>query len=414
MNLDDITTAEQIKSFLDGSQSVIFEVASNKDERYAWIRKTLYRVNYRQLPKKDRGLVIKLLCKTSDYSRQQITRLISAYLKNREIKRKQRTVNGFQRHYDMRDIALLVTMDELHGTPSGGVLKKLCERANVQLPEAGYQRLAGISIAHLYNLRKSHGYLRARHTFTKTKSTKIPIAVRRKPQPNEQPGYLRVDTVHQGDLDGIKGVYYINAVDEVTQFEIVACVEKISEAYLMPVLELLLAQFPFAIKGFHSDNGSEYINYKVAALLEKLLIEFTKSRPRHSGDNGLVESKNGAVIRKHFGYSHIPQAFASLINDFNQAYLNPHINYHRPCYFPTQITNDKGKVIKKYRYCDMMTPFEKFKSLPNAKTFLKHGGFFEQLDKLATHLSDNESARLLTEHKMKLFNTITEQTKRRA
>jgi transposase InsO family protein len=52
---------------------------------------------------------------------------------------------------------------------------------------------------------------------------------------------------------------------------------------------ILLDAFPFVIKGFHSDNGSEYINKRVAKLLEKLLIEFTKSRARHTNDNALAE-----------------------------------------------------------------------------------------------------------------------------
>jgi hypothetical protein len=103
----------------------------------------------------------------------------------------------------------------------------------------------------------------------------------------------------------VKGVYHINAVDEVTQWEIVGSVEQISEAFLLPMLKEMLAQFPFRIRGFHSDNGSEYINHLVAELLGKLLIEQTKSRPRHSNDNGLAESKNGAVVRKHMGaYAH--------------------------------------------------------------------------------------------------------------
>ena len=97
----------------------------------------------------------------------------------------------------------------------------------------------------------------------------------------------------------------INAVDEVTQWEIVAAVGQISEAWLIPVLERILAQFPFRILGFHSDNGSEYINHRVAEMLNKLLVEQTKSRPRHSNDNGLAETKNGAVIRKHMGFGHI-------------------------------------------------------------------------------------------------------------
>ena len=135
-----------------------------------------------------------------------------------------------------------------------------------------------------------------------------------------------MDTVHQGDLDGKKGVYHVNAVDEVTQFEIVCSVEKISERYLIPVLEALLEQFPFIVLGFHADNGSEYINQHVAQLLNKLLIELTKSRSRHSNDNALVESKNGAIVRKHLGYSHIPQRWAPLINIFNRDHLNPYIN----------------------------------------------------------------------------------------
>jgi len=90
----------------------------------------------------------------------------------------------------------------------------------------------------------------------------------------------------------------------------------------MPAIEQLLDCFPFFIQGFHSDNGSEYINCKVTALLQKLLIEFTKSRSRQTNDNALVESKNGSVIRKLFGYAHIPQRWAPLINTFNHKVLS--------------------------------------------------------------------------------------------
>ena len=128
--------------------------------------------------------------------------------------------------------------------------------------------------------------------------------------------------MHQGDLDGEKGVYHINAVDEVTQFEVMISIEKISEYYLIPALEQLLETFPFVILGFHSDNGSEYINKQVARLLEKLRIEFTKSRARHSNDNALVECKNGHMVRKLLGHAHIPQRWASLLNDFHRQHLN--------------------------------------------------------------------------------------------
>jgi transposase InsO family protein len=153
----------------------------------------------------------------------------------------------------------------------------------------------------LYNLRHRQRYRERLLNYTKTRPTTVQIGERRKPQPNGQPGFLRLDTVHQGDQpgSGAKGIYHINAVDEVTQWEVVGAVERISEAYLEPVLQTMLRQFPFRILGFHSDNGSEFINKTVARLLEKLRVEQTKSRPRKSGDNGLVETKNGWIIRKH-------------------------------------------------------------------------------------------------------------------
>ena len=114
----------------------------------------------------------------------------------------------------------------------------------------------------------------------------------------------------QGDLDGIKGVYHITCVDAVCQWQVEACVHGLSEAFLLPVLALVMAQFPFVLKGFHSDNGSEYINQRVAKMLDTLRIEQTKSRARHSNDNALAESKNASVVRKHMGYSHIPQQYA--------------------------------------------------------------------------------------------------------
>ena len=262
-------------------------------------------------------------------------------------------------------------------------------------------------MSHLHNLRKSTPYARQRRCFEKTQLRPSKIGERRKPRPEGRPSYIHIDTVHQGDLDKQKGVYHINAVDEVTQFEVVCSVEKISERYLVPALEQLLETFPFTLLGFHSNNGSEYINKRVAELLEKLRIEFTKSRSRHSNDNALVESKNGVVVvRKCYGYSHISQRWAPLINDFNQQHLNPYLNFHHPCFFPETRTDDKGKQRKIYRYENMMTPYDKLKLLPNARDYLKSGLSFEILDKLAHQISDNQAADWLQKARQTLFKTI--------
>jgi len=415
MKLDNLKTTEQMELFLSGSQAIAFAVASNKDERYEFVESVLKRFGYVRLKRRDKGIVIQFLMKVSGYSRQQLTRMIQRYSEEGALKRYQKTVNGLEQFYTDVDIRLLAELDQRHDTPNGFMIKKLCERAYHCFDDIAYERLSHISVSHIYNLRKSLGYKKHRYHYEKTKSTKgIHIGERRKPQANGKPGYIRIDTVHQGDLDGCKGVYHINAVDEVTQFEVVVSVEKISEAYLIPALEILLASFPFNIINFHSDNGSEYVNKTVARLLGKLLIEFTKSRPRQSNDNALAEGKNAAVVRKVFGYTHIPQRYAERLNQFNQAALNPYVNYHRPCLYPTIIIDAKGKQKKKYEYKNMMTPYDKFKSLSHAEQYLKDGLTIKYLDDIARTMTDNEAADFLQQQRCLLFKHIHEDSLKRA
>jgi transposase InsO family protein len=256
-------------------------------------------------------------------------------------------------------------------------------------------------VAHLYRLRRRSSYRQRRLHFTKTRPTAVSIGERRRPNPRGQPGYLRVDTVHQGDLDGVKGVYHINAVDEVTQWQVVGAVAAISEAWLEPVLAAILQQFPFRVRGFHSDNGSEFLNHTVEKLLNKLLIEQTKSRPRHCNDNGLVESKNGAVIRKHMGHAHIAAPHAALIQRFFQQHFNPYLNFHRPCGQPELITDARGKQKRVYRH--YQTPWETFQKVPQAADYLKPGQTIGDLERLAKVESDTAAAKKMQQAKTKLF-----------
>ncbi len=272
--------------------------------------------------------------------------------------------------------------------------------------ETAYARLATISVAHLYNRRASGAYQRQRGHCEPTGVRSVTIGERR-PQPNGAPGHLCVDSVRQGDWDGIKGLYVINLVDAVTQFEVVVAVERISEHFLIPALQQAPAAFPFHVRGFHSDNGSEYINQQLAAMLEKLHTEFTKSRARRTNDNALVESKNASVVRKHLGYSHIPSHHAQTVNAFLRDHLTPYLNYHRTCFFPeTTLDDDKGRQRRRYRYEHMNTPYERLKRVADAITFLKPGCTFAQLDTLAHTITDNQCADQLNAEREKLFQRI--------
>lgn len=409
MKVEELKTLNQLQSFLDGTQAVAFSVESNKDDQYAWLQRTFTHFRYPRLDKHSKGVVRRFVMRITGYSRAQVARLINQFQQSGVVVCRRRNIHGFKSKYTQADVRLLAQLDELHGTLSGHATKKLCERAYQNFNQMEYVNLASISVSHLYNLRGSKGYKSLRWKYEKTKPKASSIGERRKPVANGEPGYIRVDTVHQGDFDKQKGVYHINAVDEVTQFEVVCTVEKISEQFLIPVLETLIITFPFVVKGIHSDNGSEYVNKVVANLLNKLLIEFTKSRPRHSNDNALAECKNGAIVRKHLGYSHIPQHWAAQVNELNNRYLNPYVNYHRPCFFPEIKIDAKGRQKKTYPYKKMMTPYEKFKSLENAEQYLKPGLSFKELDQVANQINDNEAAKQLQKARNKLFQAIFEQ-----
>jgi hypothetical protein len=306
-----------------------------------------------------------------------------------------------------------VQVDQANEQACGAAVAHLLKRAHTVYGDARYARLATLSVSHLYNLRKQTDYKLQRAHVTKTRPVCNPIGVRKAPRPDGRAGYVRVDSVHQGDLDGVKGVYHITCVDSVSQWQVEACVEGISEAFLLPVLQSILAQFPFELAGFHSDNGSEYINKQVAKMLEKLRIEQTKSRSRHSNDNALAESKNASVVRKHMGYSHIPRQHAQPINAFYENIFNPWLNLHRPSLFATEIVNEKGKVKKLYHPQDAKTPLEALVLLAaNDKVKFKAGQSLEQLEIAAAKQTDLQAAQQMQKAKFALFAGFNKTLKR--
>jgi len=400
-NAEDLTQ-EQIEEFLRGSQAIEFR-GQNRAERYEFVQRVLVAREYAVQGKKQRGTIRTYLSKVTGLSLPQTTRLIRQYRREGVVEAVEYRRRRFAVKYTSRDIAVLAEADRAHEWLSGPATVHILKREYEQFGRAECARLAEISVAHLYNLRRSVGYRKLAAQWEPTRPSAIGIGERRKPDPQGQPGFLRVDTVHQGDWEGVKGVYHINAVDAVTQWQVIGCVERISEQFLVPVLEAMLHQFPFRIRGFHSDNGSEYVNYEVAKLLRSLLIEFTKSRANRTQDNALVEGKNGAIIRKHIGYGHIGAEHAEGVQKFYTAHLNPYLNFHRPCGFATVSLDARGKRRRQYKCEDYATPYEKLKRLPEAQQYLKPHMSFAQMDQTAQKMSDTECARKMAAAKVKLL-----------
>lgn len=404
MNDDHLVSVAQLKEFAKLNNSAKFKSNSSKVETYRWISDTLNKFRYSSLKKKEKSIVKKYIMKMTGYSDGAIDKLIARKKKFGKLFVKERTQNIFTKFYEGKDIELLAEVSNVTLNQNGYALKKMCKSMYLDFNDLRFEKLARISVSHLYNLKKTNMYEYKSLFYTKTNPVQRNIGERRKPYPNGIPGYLRVDSVHQGDLDLEKGVYHINIVDEVTQFEYVGCVEVISEYFLLPLLEELLKTFPFKIISFHSDNGSEYINYQISKMLQKMLIKQTKSRSRRTNDNALIEGKNGAIVRKYMGYTHIPKGNAKKINVFYKEYLNPYLNFHRYCGFATDYVDEKGKIKKKYE--TYLTPIQKLLSLYNYEKYLKEGITKVKLLLETKRMTHFEAAKIVFVERQKLFREI--------
>jgi hypothetical protein len=400
MNLLKLRTVPQLRAFLSSTQVLDFVSLADPTACYAHVAKSVQSFAYATLCRADRGVVLRYLERTSGYSSAQVKRLVARVLAGAVLQRRYVAPStAYAKRYTQQDIALLAQIDSAFDTLSGAATTHVLWRQWHVYGDARFERLSTISVSHLYNLRRSAPYERERVHRSKTSSSTrcSQIGERRAPRPQGHAGHIRIDSVHQGDHDGIKGVYHINAVDIVTQWQVVVCTEFISHSYMRTVVELLIEQFPFKLRGIHADNGVEYINERMFELMESARIELTKSRPRRSTDNALVEGKNGAVVRKMFGFAHIARSRAGLLNDFNREHFNPLNNLHRPCLFASLQDDPKkpGRTLKRYHAKDAQTPLEKLASLPAGLRHLKAGVTIKALLAQAAKQSDLQAAQAL-------------------
>jgi transposase InsO family protein len=408
MDTTHIPTLKQMADFVSGNHDVVRLRCQHKTEAYAFIARVLTEHQYLSLTKPAKGVIRLYLETVVGYDRSHIARLIKQYRASGRIAPARRTQPTFKGVYTATDIAELARIDDLLDGLSGPATCRVLKREFTVFGNAAYERLQHLSVAQLYRFRQSGVYRRVRTHYTKTKPASVSIGERTKPRNDGRPGFLRVDSVHQGDKDGEKGVYHINLVDEVTQWEVVVCVAGISEQFMIPALTAAMDLFPFRLLNFHADNGSEYMNHKVADLLQRMLVKLTKSRPYHSGDNGLAETKNGAIIRKALGWVHIPRTpdNVAAINRWCAAWFVPYLNFHRACAFRTTAVDEKGKRTHRYPPDGYMMPYEKLKSLPHAEQYLKPDLTFELLDLQAYAMSDTQWAAVMQEQKAAMWGSL--------
>ena len=393
--IDNIT---ELKKFLESSQKVSIRLATI-DEKYTFIQGAVKKYRYKKLAKHEKKVVLFYLKKITGFKKTQMHKLIARALIGKLVRKVYVRTNPHL-VYKAYDIKLLEKTDALHLRLNGLATKEILRRECEVFGNKEFENIARVSPSHITNLRHTEVYKNS--WVNQTKPSLVNIAVTAPPVTNGIPGSIRVDTVSQNDI------YHINAVDEICQWELVASVPRIQEIFMEDVLYDILLQFPFAVFNFHSDRGSEYINYVICKLLNKLLIKQTKSRSRHCNDNALVESKNGTVVRKNFGYFYVNQDLCETLNKFHKEYFNLYLNYHRPCLFVTDtITYPNGRTRDVYN--EATTPYEKLKEICNRpenkdKKILRDDMTFEKLDKIAYAMSDNAFAKLMRKEQERIHN----------
>ena len=216
MQARECLSLEQIRAFLEASNEVGFK-GRNREEVYAFVSETLRQQRYHDLKRRSRGLIRRYLTKMTGLSRAQITRLVSMYLEGDPVQPKAYGRNRFAKRYTREDIALLAAVDEAHETRSGPATQKLLQRAYHEFKESQYQRLAELSVAQMYQLRKSHTYRQRLVTYQSTQPSQVAIGERRTPAPDERPRYQLHDSVQPGNRHRLQGVGSLKSVEVVKQ-----------------------------------------------------------------------------------------------------------------------------------------------------------------------------------------------------
>ena len=395
-------TLDEIRELLDGGRTSAAQVRT-RSEAYSFIEEIAHRFDYPRVGRAEKGILRRFLGEVTGLSRAQVTRLLGQYrTTGRVADRRRGPARPFSRRYSTTDIKLLAELDALHGTLSGPATRKLCARAFHLFGDSRFERLAGISNGHLYNLRRSTTYRRRRRVTAPSPVCPLAVGNRWRPLPIGRPGHLRVVSLGQAALDGLEGLHHLELVDEVTKFRLIGSVEHLGAACLAPLVESLAEAFPFVIRGFHAGAGADSGSRDVASLLQALHADGVSRACRGSGDPPAGRRSRGAArgqVRNARGSS----GCVERANRFTRQSLSPYLNYHRLCFFPTERVDAAGRVRKRYRDADVMTPYDRLRSLPGAVGYLTHGTTFEQLDAVATAMSDSEAVRSLVVAGVRLF-----------
>ena len=336
------------------------------DERQALI-KMLSRKYYLG-SKKQKGFIIDELVELSGFNRSYATRTLRSISHKPKTKTKRKS--GRNTYYDdqVRKVLEKIweVMDYLCGKRLAPIIPEIISKleafGEIQIPEETRDKLIGISASTVDRLLRPAKKKIGRKGTSTTKQGKylidqIPIKTFAE-WDNTVPGYAQIDLVaHNGG--NVYGGFLstLNSTDVSTGWTTCILVKDKTRLQMLKGLIRMRSSFPFPLKGFHSDNGAEFINETIVAFKEKYNLEFTRGRAYKKNDNPHIEQKNYTIVRRNTGYLRYDQPEHGKILTELYEYLNLYVNYFQPIMILQEKHRVGAKAYRKYDY--PKTPYQR-------------------------------------------------------
>jgi len=191
--MDDLrlTNINQIKRFLKGSEKCGLRLCSLSD-KYNLINRTIDRLGYSGLKRKEKRLVISYLKKITGYKKAQLFRLIDRAFFGDLVRKKYQRKNP-NIIYLPSNVKLLEQTDELHLRLNSAATKEILRREYKIFHHQEYANISKVSSSHINNLRKRVVYKNS--WVNGTKANKVSIGKTAPPEANNRPGSIRIDSV---------------------------------------------------------------------------------------------------------------------------------------------------------------------------------------------------------------------------
>jgi hypothetical protein len=322
---------------------------------------------YQKASKSEKTLILDEFCQVCQYSRKHAIRVI----KTGHIRERRRTGKP-SKYQDAHFVAHVLKLWEATGFICS---KRLVAAIPLWLPYYGLldvetnTKLKSVSSSTVERILKKN-----RSTFKGLSST-VPTSLPKSQIPLELldkditgPGFVEADTVvHCGNSLAGEYACTLTVTDIYSAWTENRATWMKSASVIVSEIADVEKCLPFALHGFATDNGSEFLNQKLINYFKenrKNKVKFVRRRPYKKNDNAHVEQKNWTHVRQLFGYTRIDQAnLIEMMNEIYSSYWNPLWNFFLPTMKLKRKTRLGGKVVKEYEA--LKTPYERVMNNPD-------------------------------------------------